>query len=79
VAINSIYSRDYGAVMSARGLRVDEQKKEAVVLDEAGEVRGRIAKGEVVSIHGTTGEVYLGSRALEGIALRRVPSGLTEA
>lgn len=61
VAINSIEDKAYSAVMSARGLRVDAKKHEAVIVDDAGNVLQRIRKGDVLSIHGTTGSVYMGS------------------
>ncbi len=64
VAINGI-ERSYAAVMSAVGLRVDEGKHEAVIVDDEGSVQHRIRKGDVVSIHGTTGEVYARSRTLQ--------------
>ncbi|MBW2523257.1 MAG: hypothetical protein JRI23_03740 [Deltaproteobacteria bacterium] len=63
VAINAIEERSYSAVMSAEGLRVDPPEHEARLVDEAGKVH-RIVTGDVLSIHGTTGEVYVGSRAL---------------
>lgn len=61
VAINSIEDKSYSAVMSARGLRVDAKKHEAVIVDDYGQVLHRIHKGDVLSIHGTTGSVYMGS------------------
>ncbi|UCF10014.1 MAG: hypothetical protein JSW65_08130, partial [Candidatus Bipolaricaulota bacterium] len=64
VAINGCEKRRYTAVMSAAGLRVNAAQHEAVILDADGEERERIRKGDVVSIHGTTGQVYLGSRSL---------------
>jgi hypothetical protein len=35
---------------------------EALILDRERGTTYRIRKGDIVSIHGTTGEVYLGSR-----------------
>jgi hypothetical protein len=64
VAINGI-EKSYTAVLSAIGLRVDARKHEAVIVDDGGNVQHRIHKGDVLSIHGTTGEVYTGSRALQ--------------
>ena len=66
VAINGLESRSNAAVMSAVGLRVSAKKHEAVLVDEQGKERHQIRKGDVVSLHGTTGEVYLGSRMLRG-------------
>lgn len=61
VAINSIEDKTYSAVMSARGLRVDAKKHEALIVDEKGVVQHTIRTGDVLSIHGTTGSVYMGS------------------
>jgi pyruvate,orthophosphate dikinase len=62
VAINGIEDRRYSGVMSASHLRVHADRHEAVILDRERGTTYRIRKGDVVSIHGTTGEVYLGSR-----------------
>jgi len=66
VAINSIDERSYSAVMSAAGLKVLADRHEAVIRDGAGEIVHRIRKGDIVSIHGTDGEVYVGGRELAG-------------
>ena len=66
VAINGIEDRKYAGVMSAAHLRVHADKHEATVLDRGRGTEYRIRKGDVVSIHGTTGEVYLGSRRRQG-------------
>jgi pyruvate,orthophosphate dikinase len=62
VAINGIEDRKYSGVMSAAHLRVHADQHEAVILDRERGAAYRIRKGDIVSIHGTTGEVYLGSR-----------------
>ena len=62
VAINGIEDRRYSGVMSAAHLRVHADRHEAVILDRERGTAYRIRKGDIVSIHGTTGEVYLGSR-----------------
>ena len=62
VAINGIEDRKYSGVMSAAHLRVHADQHEAVILDRERGTAYRIRKGDIVSIHGTTGEVYLGSR-----------------
>ena len=62
VAINGIEDRKYSGVMSAAHLRVHADRHEAVILDRERGAAYRIQKGDIVSIHGTTGEVYLGSR-----------------
>jgi enolase len=61
VAINSIEDKSYSAVMSANGLRVDAKNHEAVIVNDYGQILHRIRKGDVLSIHGTTGSVYMGS------------------
>lgn len=64
VAANGIEDKNFSSVMSAAGLEVDLEKREAVIVDAEGTVRHRIRKGDVVSLHGTSGEVYIGSRPL---------------
>jgi pyruvate,orthophosphate dikinase len=65
VAINGIENRDYSGVVSAMNLDVDAERHEATIRDESGAVLYRLRKGDVVSIHGTTGDVYIGSRRLQ--------------
>ncbi|MCA9672714.1 MAG: hypothetical protein KC503_44270 [Myxococcales bacterium] len=65
VAANGIEEREFFAVMSAEGLRVDHQQKIATLHDESGRELSRIRRGDVLSIDGTSGDVWLGSRALE--------------
>jgi enolase len=62
VAINGIEDRDYSGVVSAINFEVDADRHEALIKSESGELLHRIKKGDIVSIHGTTGEVYVGSR-----------------
>jgi len=62
IAINGIEDADYSAVMSAAGLHVDAHKKEASITDRNGDVRHVIRKCDVISIHGMTGNVYVGTR-----------------
>jgi len=64
VAANGIEDKNFSAVMSAAGLQVDLEKREAVIIDADGQVRHRIRTGDIVSIHGTSGEVYVGTRSL---------------
>ena len=66
VAINGIEDRKYSGVMSAAYLRVHADHHEALILDRERGTAYRIRKGDIVSIHGTTGEVYLGSRRRQG-------------
>jgi hypothetical protein len=62
IAINGIEDRDYSGVMSAAGLHVDAQKKEAVIASKNGDIRYTIRKGNIISIHGMTGNVFVGTR-----------------
>jgi len=64
IAINGIEDRDYSAVLGVEGLRVRPRRHEAEVVDAAGQVVHTIRAGDVVSIHGTTGAVFTGARAL---------------
>jgi pyruvate,orthophosphate dikinase len=68
VAINGIDDRRMSAVMSAVGLRVDQQKREAVFHDVEGDPVETVRVGDVISVHGTSGEVYIGSRELHRAA-----------
>jgi pyruvate,orthophosphate dikinase len=62
IAINGIEDSDYSAVMSAAGLHVNTRKHEAVITEKNGDIRHLIRKHDVISIHGTTGNVYVGTR-----------------
>jgi pyruvate,orthophosphate dikinase len=64
VAANGIEDRNFSSVMSAAGLQVDLERREAVIVDAEGNVRHRLRKGDIVSLHGTSGEVYIGTRSL---------------
>jgi pyruvate,orthophosphate dikinase len=64
IAINGIEGRDYCAVMSAAGLRVNSRKHEATIVDGDGNVLHTIHAGDIISIHGASGEVYVGAREL---------------
>lgn len=64
VAINGLEDRQIAAVMSAVDLQVSERRREALIVDQAGRTLHTIRSGDVLSIHGTTGEVHLGSCAL---------------
>jgi pyruvate,orthophosphate dikinase len=65
IAANGIEGRDYTAVVGVEGLRVNAGKREAQFVDAAGTVVANVRVGDVVSIHGTIGTVYLGSRELK--------------
>jgi pyruvate,orthophosphate dikinase len=62
IAINGIQDRDYSAVMSATGLHVNGRRREALIMDRDGNIRYKIRRGDIISIHGTTGNVYMGTR-----------------
>jgi pyruvate,orthophosphate dikinase len=64
VAANGIEDKNFCAVMSAAGLKVDLEKREAAIVDADGNVRHRFRKGDILSLHGTSGEVYIGTRSL---------------
>ena len=62
VCVHSIDDRPYTAVLGVPELRVSKEK--AVLIDANGEVEHTIVTGDIVSIHGQTGEVYTGTRRL---------------
>jgi pyruvate,orthophosphate dikinase len=62
IAINGIENRDYCGVMSAAGLHVDARKKIAVITAKNGDIRHTIQKNDIISIHGMTGNVFVGTR-----------------
>ncbi len=64
VAANGIEDKNFCSVMSASGLQVDLERREAVIVDADGNVCHRLRKGDIVSLHGTSGEVYIGTRSL---------------
>jgi pyruvate,orthophosphate dikinase len=64
VAAHGIEDKSFCAVMSATGLQVDLENREAVIVGPDESMRHRIHKGDIVSLHGTSGEVYIGSRSL---------------
>jgi pyruvate,orthophosphate dikinase len=64
VAANGIEDKNFCAVMSASGLQVDHEARRATIVDADGNVLHSVEKGDIVSLHGTSGEVYIGSRSL---------------
>jgi pyruvate,orthophosphate dikinase len=64
VAANGIEDKSFCAVMSAAGLQVDLGKREATIVDAEGAILHRFRTGDIVSLHGTSGEVYAGTRSL---------------
>jgi hypothetical protein len=63
LAVNGIEDRSFHAVMGAARFHVDTKEHEATMVDPSGK-QHRIRKGDIVSIHGSTGEVYVGSRPI---------------
>ena len=64
IAINGIEGSDYSSVMSAVGLHVDAKKQKATIVEKNSNIRHTIQKNDVISIHGTTGNVYVGTRPI---------------
>ncbi len=64
IAVKGISDRDYHAVVGVEGLRVRARRHEEIV-DPEGVVRYTIHAGDVVSIDGSTGAIYVGSRPLQ--------------
>jgi len=65
VAVHGIDDRPYAAVLGVAELRVF--RDEAVLVGPDGEVVFTLNCGDTVSIHGQTGEVYVGTRAVLGV------------
>lgn len=65
VAVHGIDDKPYAAVLGVAELRVF--RDEAVLVDADGQVVHTINTGDVISIHGQTGDVFVGSRELLGI------------
>jgi hypothetical protein len=60
VAVHGIENKPYSAVLGVGNLRVD--RGVCVLEDEHGTPVWEVRRGEVLSIHGRTGEVFLGSK-----------------
>nr|MBC8329853.1 hypothetical protein [Planctomycetota bacterium] len=63
VAVNSLEERSYAAVMSAGGLEIGDDGA-ARIISGPGQEPLELRKGAVMTIHGTTGEVFAGTREL---------------
>ena len=59
VAVHGIDDKPYAAVLGVAELRVF--RDDAVLVDSNGETLFTIKAGDVLSIHGQTGEVFVGS------------------
>ena len=65
VAVHGIDDKPFSAVLGVAELRVS--RDEAAFVDAAGESVHVLRVGDIVSIHGQTGEVFVGSRAVLGV------------
>jgi pyruvate,orthophosphate dikinase len=65
VAVHGIEDKQYSAVLGVAELRVTSG--EAIFKASNGEPAISVCAGEVLSIHGQTGEVFIGSRQILGI------------
>ena len=62
VAVNGIDDKPFSAVLGVSGLKV--QGNSALIVGPDGEACYTVNTGDIVSIHGQTGEVFAGSRAV---------------
>ena len=69
VAVHGIDDRPFAAVLGVSELRVFQD--EAALVDANGEVAFTLRRGDVVSIHGQRGEVFVGTRELVGVREER--------
>ena len=65
VCVHGIDDRPYSAVLGVPELRVKGDK--AMIIGADGKVTHTVYTGDVMSIHGQTGEVFLGSREVLSI------------
>jgi len=77
VAVHGIDDKPYSAVLGVTELHVS--KNEAVLRGSDDEPRFTIHAGDVVSIHGQSGEVYFGTRPIMEIAEGGKPAQEPEA
>jgi len=62
VAVHGIEDRPFTAVLGAISLRVEADKRRARFVDRDGQAVAQITSGDVVSIDGRTGSVWIGPR-----------------
>ena len=67
VCVHGIEDRSYSAVLGVPELRV--KSDEATIIGADGEVAHTVHTGDVLSIHGQTGEVFVGSRQVVSIEM----------
>ncbi len=65
IAVNGVEDKAFFGVMSVAGLVVKPGRKTAVFIGPDGRIRAKVGPGDVLSLHGTTGEVFVGSRRIE--------------
>jgi hypothetical protein len=65
VCVHSIDEKPYSAVLGVPELRVTSNK--AVLMRTGGEAECTVRAGDILSIHGQTGEVFIGSRLMLSI------------
>jgi pyruvate,orthophosphate dikinase len=64
VAVHEIQDRPFSAVLGVIALRVDSEKHHAAFVDGEGQEVAQVTSGDVVSIDGRTGSVWIGPREL---------------
>ena len=74
VAVHEIEDRPFSAVLGAYELRVDSEAQRAAFVDTDGREVAQVTTGDVVSIDGRTGAVWIGPRSLLTVA-ETVPDG----
>lgn len=67
VCVHGIEDRSYSAVLGVPELRV--KSDEATIIGPGGEIAHTVHAGDVLSIHGQTGEVFVGSRQVLSIEI----------
>ena len=67
VCVHGIDDRPYSAVLGVPELRV--RSNEATIIGSDGEIAHTVHSGDVLSIHGQTGEVFVGSREVLSIEI----------
>jgi pyruvate,orthophosphate dikinase len=67
VCVHGIDDRPYSAVLGVPELRV--RPNEATIIGSDGEIAHTVHVGDVLSIHGQTGEVFVGSRKVLSIEI----------
>jgi pyruvate,orthophosphate dikinase len=74
VAAHEIEDRPFSAVLGANELRVDSEMQRAAFVDTDGREVAQVTTGDVVSIDGRTGAVWIGPRSLLTVT-ETIPDG----